>query len=88
LYEVRSIILSDTLNAVQQRRKKQKIGIRRRDGKTCLHYAARNGKIDCIQFLLEKKQYKHLCHEVDEKSGDGTTVSYTSIGKKKRSTTG
>jgi len=73
LYEVRSIILSDTLNAVQQRRKKQKIGIRRRDGKTCLHYAARNGKIDCIQFLLEKKQYKHLCHEVDEKSGDGTT---------------
>jgi hypothetical protein len=44
--------------------------LRRRDGKTCLHYAARNGHIDCIRFLLDETT---KLHSVDEKSGDGTT---------------
>ncbi|KAL7561764.1 hypothetical protein ACA910_013304 [Epithemia clementina (nom. ined.)] len=42
--------------------------IRRRDGKTCLHYAARNGRLECCKFLID------LCdYSVDERSGDGTT---------------
>ena len=41
---------------------------RRRDGKTSLHYAARNGCVECIDYLLDD----HQCH-VDEASGDGTT---------------
>eukprot|EP00521_Asterionellopsis_glacialis_P006902 CAMPEP_0195283668 /NCGR_PEP_ID=MMETSP0707-20130614/2139_1 /TAXON_ID=33640 /ORGANISM="Asterionellopsis glacialis, Strain CCMP134" /LENGTH=523 /DNA_ID=CAMNT_0040342875 /DNA_START=41 /DNA_END=1615 /DNA_ORIENTATION=+ len=43
--------------------------IRRRDGKTCLHYAARNGRLDCIRYLLSTD--KNV--DVDEMSGDGTT---------------
>jgi ankyrin repeat protein len=44
--------------------------VRRRDGKTSLHYAARNGRLDCVQFLVDNE-----CKEfqVDEQSGDGTT---------------
>lgn len=42
--------------------------IRRRDGKTCLHYAARNGRLDCARFLIE---HRHC--EVDTPAGDGTT---------------
>ena len=42
--------------------------MRRRDGKTCLHYAARNGHLDCIQYLLLEEKL-----EVDPASGDGTT---------------
>lgn len=45
--------------------------VRRRDGKTSLHYAARNGHIPCIQFLL-KETTTDGC-KVDEPSGDGTT---------------
>jgi ankyrin repeat protein len=41
---------------------------RRRDGKTCLHYAARNGHVDCIAFLLDEQN-----HNIDDVSGDGTT---------------
>ena len=42
--------------------------LRRRDGKTCLHYAARNGKLECIRYLVEERS-----HAVDVRSGDGTT---------------
>jgi Ankyrin repeats (3 copies) len=42
--------------------------VRRRDGKTALHFAARNGHVDCIRYLLKE----NLC-QVDEASGDGTT---------------
>jgi hypothetical protein len=46
--------------------------VRRRDGKTCLHYAARNGHVDCIRFLLTELD-EHQRHSVDERSGEGTT---------------
>ena len=42
--------------------------VRRRDGKTCLHYAARNGHVKCIDYLIQEHG-----HVVDEVSGDGTT---------------
>jgi Ankyrin repeats (3 copies) len=43
--------------------------IRRRDGKTCLHYAARNGQLECIQYLIHD-----ISNDVNETSGDGTTA--------------
>ena len=50
---------------------------RRRDGKTCLHYAARNGHVHCIRYLLELESSDQPGHEtlhtVDERSGEGTT---------------
>jgi ankyrin repeat protein len=42
---------------------------RRRDGKTCLHYASRNGHISCIKLLLSRPD----APSVDIRSGDGTT---------------
>ena len=42
--------------------------MRRRDGKTCMHYAARNGQLHCLRYLLEDRK-----QTVDERSGDGTT---------------
>jgi ankyrin repeat protein len=42
--------------------------LRRRDGKTCLHYASRNGQLNCIQYLVEERG-----ESVDVRSGDGTT---------------
>jgi ankyrin repeat protein len=45
-------------------RKKQ----RRRDGKTCLHYAARNGQLDCVRYLVENQKM-----DLHEASGEGTT---------------
>ena len=42
---------------------------RRRDGKTSLHYAARNGHNDIIDLLLSR----HDAPNVDVPSGDGTT---------------
>jgi ankyrin repeat protein len=41
---------------------------RRRDGKTCLHYSARNGHLDGVKFLVEEQG-----SSIDEISGDGTT---------------
>ncbi len=53
---------------------------RRRDGKTFLHYAARNGHTDCIRYLLKlESSYQSgdgntlKAHTVDERSGEGTT---------------
>lgn len=46
--------------------------VRRRDGKTCLHYAARNGRVDCLRYLLTELPEEQL-HSVDERSGEGTT---------------
>ena len=42
--------------------------MRRRDGKTSLHYAARNGHVSCIEYLLREQLYA-----VNVASGDGTT---------------
>ena len=42
--------------------------IRRRDGKTCLHYAARYGRLECVQHLVDECGFG-----VDDRSGDGTT---------------
>lgn len=42
--------------------------LRRRDGKTSLHYAARNGKLECMRYLVEDRH-----HSVDSRSGDGST---------------
>jgi len=76
------------------RSKQQEVGIvrsktqrtRRRDGKTCLHYAARNGHVHCIRYLLELEREdrpqrqpdeqvhcRHPIHTVDERSGERTT---------------
>eukprot|EP00546_Thalassionema_frauenfeldii_P005588 CAMPEP_0178925664 /NCGR_PEP_ID=MMETSP0786-20121207/18049_1 /TAXON_ID=186022 /ORGANISM="Thalassionema frauenfeldii, Strain CCMP 1798" /LENGTH=414 /DNA_ID=CAMNT_0020600593 /DNA_START=98 /DNA_END=1339 /DNA_ORIENTATION=+ len=41
---------------------------RRRDGKTCLHYAARNGQLACVTYLVEQRNAP-----IDKPSGDGTT---------------
>lgn len=49
---------------------------RRRDGKTSLHYAARNGHIDIIDLLLSRQRQKEeedAPLHVDISSGDGTT---------------
>jgi len=57
---------------------------RRRDGKTCLHYAARNGHVHCIRYLLDAQLAAHTHenahknlhtarHTVDERSGEGST---------------
>lgn len=40
----------------------------RRDGKTALHYAARNGQVSCLDYLVVSKKW-----DVDARSGDGTT---------------
>ena len=42
--------------------------IRRRDGKTPLHYAARHGRLACVKFLLSQSDV-----DVNASSGDGTT---------------
>ena len=49
-------------------RQQQPVKMRRRDGKTSLHYAARNGHLNCIQYLLQEQEW-----DVDETSGEGTT---------------
>jgi ankyrin repeat protein len=49
---------------------------RRRDGKTSLHYAARNGHIDIIDLLLSRQRQEEKEDaplHVDISSGDGTT---------------
>ena len=42
---------------------------RRRDGKTSLHYAARNGHISCIDLIMTRSD----APSIDTASGDGTT---------------
>ena len=46
--------------------------VRRRDGKTPLHYAARNGRLVCAQYLVSQ-QSSSSSSDVDAPSGDGTT---------------
>ena len=41
---------------------------RRRDGKSCLHYAARNGHLDCVKYLVQSHAM-----DIQQASGDGTT---------------
>mmetsp|Transcript_1675 Transcript_1675/g.3559 ORF Transcript_1675/g.3559 Transcript_1675/m.3559 type:complete len:509 (+) Transcript_1675:154-1680(+) len=55
---------ASTTSTIAKRTKK----IRRRDGKTCLHYAARNGRNDCVAYLIDQCGFG-----VEEPSGDGTT---------------
>lgn len=52
---------------MQHQQQQPRSRIRRRDGKTALHYAARNGRVPCLVYLLQQD------HAVDETSGDGTT---------------
>ena len=69
LLETRARLLGEqnaTAKASSEVTKPKKV--RRRDGKTCLHYAARNGHVNCIDYLIQKHG-----HVVDEVSGDGTT---------------
>jgi ankyrin repeat protein len=54
--------------------------VRRRDGKTSLHYAARNGRLDCVQFLVDECNNNEF-HNVDEPSGDGTTPFHLACWK-------
>lgn len=63
---------------VQQPKQLTRKKARRREGKSILHYAARNGKLDCIKYLLEfhtrSDAATNAIHKmVNEKSGDGTT---------------
>ena len=51
--------------------------IRRRDGKTPLHYAARNGRLACAKFLVQQSanndDHHTIMDVVNAGSGDGTT---------------
>ena len=58
---------SDTQQTKQHRKRKV---VRRRDGKTALHYAARNGRNEMIDLILS---HKDAPSSVDVTSGDGTT---------------
>eukprot|EP00934_Nitzschia_sp_Nitz4_P001901 Nitzschia sp. Nitz4//scaffold163_size50693//35809//37155//NITZ4_006992-RA/size50693-processed-gene-0.34-mRNA-1//1//CDS//3329538043//1901//frame0 len=51
----------------QEDRPQKRRRLRRRDGKTCLHYAARNGQLHCVQYLVEEA---HM--DVQEATGEGT----------------
>jgi hypothetical protein len=57
---------NDDDNNNNNNKKRRKIG--RRDGKTSLHYACRNGRLECVRYLVEERR-----HDVNEVSGDGTT---------------
>eukprot|EP00977_Amphora_coffeiformis_P018546 scaffold6566_cov125-Amphora_coffeaeformis.AAC.12 len=59
-------VASCTLSSMSSRRPKK---VRRRDGKTPLHYAARHGRLACVKFLLIQTDHVH----VNAPSGDGTT---------------
>ena len=50
---------------------KKKKKVRRRDGKTTLHYAARYGRDECIELIAEKMS---VLFDVDKPSGDGSTA--------------
>ena len=58
----------ETYNSVDVLNENKKIK-RRRDGKTSLHYAARNGHNACIDLIMSR----HDAPSVDIPSGDGTT---------------
>lgn len=46
----------------------KKLKIRRREGKSSLHYACRNGRLNCVKYLVNE----HKCN-INVPSGDGTT---------------
>ena len=75
LLELRDSIasLSSTKQHEQHQDTNKKIR-RRRDGKTSLHYAARNGHNHIIDYLLSsQRKRQHDDIDVDIPSGDGTT---------------
>ena len=47
---------------------------RRRDGRSCLHFAARNGRLGCLKHLIEVEKMP-----ADEGSGDGTTPLHLAL---------
>lgn len=72
------IIKSKNNELVLSSEEKQKIIMKRpklkkrRDGKTPFHYAARNGKIECLELLLNEYD-GDASLLLNQKSGDGTT---------------
>lgn len=60
---------NDTQQHQQEQQQQNKRIRRRRDGKTSLHYAARNGHNECIDLILSRQD----APPVDVSSGDGTT---------------
>lgn len=70
LMESKSLLSSSMSAAADEhgRLRHERKRARRRDGKTCLHYAARNGQLNCIRYLVETQQM-----DLDVASGEGTT---------------
>ena len=69
LWEIRDRLRDDDVADTDIRTKNRKKKVRRRDGKTALHYAARNGRDEMIDLILSQKD----APSVDITSGDGTT---------------
>lgn len=71
IFELRSRYTSCSINETSDSEKKS----RKRDGKTCLHYAARNGHDHIIDYLLfqSSPDDRRSIDNVDVQSNDGTT---------------
>lgn len=68
IWDLRERIRGDDDIATTSKHGSKKV-VRRRDGKTALHYAARNGRNEMIDLILSRKDSP----SVDISSGDGTT---------------